>query len=150
MKLFTILRNIIKGIENAKTYTDDTFSQMSDYVVEQGVSNGWTYRKWNSGFAECETTQELTLSGTGALWKTPIYGYTNIPRLSYPFTFAETPKEVVSAKGGVNAFWLYKQAGGDNSPTQAGLYALVKVDAFTNGSTANISYIVKGKIGGGN
>lgn len=25
----------------------------ADYVVEQGVSGGWTYRKWNSGLAEC-------------------------------------------------------------------------------------------------
>lgn len=142
MKLFTILRNMIT---KAKAYTDTKFGLMSDYVVDQGTSGDWTYRKWNSGFAECETTQHLTLSGTGALWKTPIYGYTNVPRLSYPFTFVQVPDEVVSAKGGVNAFWLYKQAGGDNSTTQAGLYALIKVDSFTSGSTANISYIVKGK-----
>lgn len=24
-----------------------------DYIVEQGTSGGWTYRKWNSGLAEC-------------------------------------------------------------------------------------------------
>jgi hypothetical protein len=24
-----------------------------DYVVEQGTSGNWTYRKWNSGIAEC-------------------------------------------------------------------------------------------------
>jgi hypothetical protein len=35
-----------------------------DYIVEQGESNGWTYRKWNSGMAECwriaETTATIT------------------------------------------------------------------------------------------
>ena len=25
----------------------------ADYIVEQGVKNNWTYRKWNSGIAEC-------------------------------------------------------------------------------------------------
>lgn len=27
--------------------------KMGDYVIEQGVVNGFTYRKWNSGVAEC-------------------------------------------------------------------------------------------------
>ena len=26
---------------------------VADYVVEQGISDNWTYRKWNSGIAEC-------------------------------------------------------------------------------------------------
>lgn len=26
---------------------------IADYVVEQGTSGIWTYRKWNSGIAEC-------------------------------------------------------------------------------------------------
>lgn len=25
----------------------------NDYIVEQGTSGNWTYRKWNSGIAEC-------------------------------------------------------------------------------------------------
>lgn len=25
----------------------------ADYIVEQGTSGDWTYRKWNSGIAEC-------------------------------------------------------------------------------------------------
>ena len=26
---------------------------IADYVVEQGTDGIWTYRKWNSGIAEC-------------------------------------------------------------------------------------------------
>ena len=26
---------------------------IADYIVEQGTSGIWTYRKWNSGVAEC-------------------------------------------------------------------------------------------------
>lgn len=28
-------------------------SAVADYVVEQGTSGIWTYRKWNSGLSEC-------------------------------------------------------------------------------------------------
>ena len=30
-----------------------------DYVVEQGATGGWVYRKWNSGKAECWKTTDL-------------------------------------------------------------------------------------------
>ena len=39
-----------------------TFEDPVDYIVEQGKSGSWTYRKWNSGIAECWGT----LSGTMA------------------------------------------------------------------------------------
>ena len=44
----------------------------ADYVVEQGTSGIWTYRKWNSGIAECWGSYTTTGgSGTeGSLyWK---------------------------------------------------------------------------------
>lgn len=36
-----------------------------DYVIEQGTSGNWTYRKWNSGIAECWGFHNVTLSGVG-------------------------------------------------------------------------------------
>lgn len=36
--------------ENALYMTEGA---IADYVVEQGTSDIWTYRKWNSGIAEC-------------------------------------------------------------------------------------------------
>lgn len=57
MKIFTILRNIIT---RAKNYTDNTFGQMADYVVEKGSSGNWTYRKWNSGRSEAWYSGSVT------------------------------------------------------------------------------------------
>ena len=37
---------------------------VADYVVAQGTSGIWTYRKWNSGIAECWTTSTLNTTGT--------------------------------------------------------------------------------------
>ena len=33
-----------------------------DYIVEQGTSGIWTYRKWNSGIAECWGTNSYTVN----------------------------------------------------------------------------------------
>jgi hypothetical protein len=38
-----------------------------DYIVEQGVSGIWTYRKWNSGIAECWGKQSATVDITTVL-----------------------------------------------------------------------------------
>lgn len=44
----TITRNDLKAV------LDEVLpSTAVDYVVEQGTSGMWTYRKWNSGIAEC-------------------------------------------------------------------------------------------------
>lgn len=36
-----------------KTLTKILDALKADYIVEQGTSGIWTYRKWNSGIAEC-------------------------------------------------------------------------------------------------
>ena len=46
---------------------------VADYVVAQGTSGIWTYRKWNSGIAECWTTS--TLNTTGTFWANVMGGY---------------------------------------------------------------------------
>lgn len=37
----------------------------ADYVVEEGTSGIWTYRKWNSGVAECWGVPSKTVSSSG-------------------------------------------------------------------------------------
>lgn len=53
MKLYTILRNLIQSIKNALQEAKDYSDARGDYIVEQGTSGVWTYRKWASGIAEC-------------------------------------------------------------------------------------------------
>lgn len=59
---------------------------LADYIVEQGTSGIWTYRKWASGIAECWgqkqiTGYAMTKSGTG-------YYYGAAITESYPITFS--------------------------------------------------------------
>lgn len=48
-------------------------SAVADYIVEEGTSGIWTYRKWNSGVAECwgryRTTISMTSTGVSGINK---------------------------------------------------------------------------------
>lgn len=62
---------------------------MVDYVVEQGISGIWRYRKWSSGIAECWGKYSAELSP---------YSTNNylIPKQTYPFLFTEEPIDTAS------------------------------------------------------
>ena len=60
-----------------------------DYIIEQGTSGIWTYRKWNSGIAECWGKFYVSQSCTNA-WGS-IYETSLIKLPDFPFTFAKTP-----------------------------------------------------------
>ena len=43
-------------LKTLQSRLDASESRVDDFVVEQGISGDWTYRKWNSGIAECWRT----------------------------------------------------------------------------------------------
>lgn len=61
------LNRMEAGIETADTEAQTLKAQMKsvvDYIVEQGIDGIWTWRKWNSGIAECwlTTTHNTTFA----------------------------------------------------------------------------------------
>lgn len=52
-----------------------------DYIVEQGESGGWIFRKWNSGVAECSIRHTFSPYATGD----------NDATIAYPFPFVSNP-----------------------------------------------------------
>lgn len=59
----------------------------ADYIVEEGTSGIWTYRKWASGIAECWGT--ASYSGSWTAWGS-LYAL-SFNNINYPFTFYEVP-----------------------------------------------------------
>lgn len=57
-------------------------ANLADYVVEQGTSGIWTYRKWNSGIAECWGRYSKSVAANAI---------DSSNYVSYPFTFTATP-----------------------------------------------------------
>lgn len=74
--------------------------QTEDYIIEEGASGDWTYRKWNSGVAECWRTitddrPSTAFSATGSVY------YRNVTGINFPTSFFNArPKVVVNADFG--------------------------------------------------
>ena len=79
--------------------------ELAAYVVEEGTSNGWTYRKWSNGVAEC--WYDKTISGQACSTAVGSWYRTDeISTTSYPVTFSSTPNlqmtfETFSGTGGL-------------------------------------------------
>lgn len=79
------------GVVRYRTKAELQGDLAADYIVSQGTSGIWTYRKWASGVAECWLESELTLTGS-----TPVANMNDSAYLSYvdvdlPFTFKTQP-----------------------------------------------------------
>ena len=115
-----------KAISEDIVYYLLSTKNVQDYVVAQGVSGNWRWRKWKSGMAEC--WQRLWVNTDAFVLENGIYR-ANVPksRLTLPFPFTDTPKVLVSVEPNGYEAWLATYATGgaaDNSHT--GAYALFR------------------------
>ena len=69
---------------------------ISDYIVSQGTSDIWTYRKWASGVAECWLESELTLTGSTPVAYMNDSAYLSHATVNLPFTFKTQPRGVAN------------------------------------------------------
>jgi hypothetical protein len=126
-----------------KTILDS--NNTADYVVEQGTSGIWTYRKWNSGLAECWGIYTMTSACTKA-WGALYYSDTLAPRINYPFTFTSRPQESVFCRGDSVSAWAYPEGGGIgmNTTTQTGQYGFLRPTTMT-AAQVRYEYTVVGR-----
>ena len=94
---------------------------VQDYVVAQGVSGNWRWRKWNSGVAECwqrysyETPAMVAVGGI-------FYSPENVGGLAYPFEFLVKPTELVSCDGNVGGWYAAANDLPTNTTKETGYY----------------------------
>ena len=117
-----------------------------DYVVESDVKNGWVYRKWKNGIAECWITKILTGGDSGTTWGS-LYPFSAVTgEINYPITFAAIPAEIASISGsGTNACFLYKESGTSNTTTHTANYRPAKAAGTFANQTITVSIQVVGK-----
>lgn len=127
----------------------------ADYVVESGTQGQitdqakyveWTWRKWNSGKAECWCKQEVTGAFT-AQWGSMYILNTRASKLSYPVTFVEAPVETVTARAPLNACLVFPESAGDgmNTEYETAVYNAVRPTEVAGQQTVEFSYYVIGK-----
>lgn len=108
--------------------------QIADYIIENGTSGNWTYRKWASGIAECWGTMEFSCNLEPV--ETPIYYASG--SASLPFAYTTDPLPIVTGScpwqyaNWVNAFvslsdpskceWLYYQTNNNESGNARKVY----------------------------
>lgn len=63
-----------------------------DYIIEQGTSGEWWYRKWKSGRAECGIDyKDFGDQQLNSAWNNIFYGTDYMTFGAYPFAFATRP-----------------------------------------------------------
>lgn len=124
----------------------DSTDEEADRVVECGEKDGWTYRKWESGRAECRKTVTVSTAISTA-WGTMYVGTTKMSRQSYPFVFAAKPLEVASLTSAANAVWLFPESGGNgvNGAYQSAIYNVCRPSAVSAAGTYYITIDAVGK-----
>ena len=92
---------------------------LSDYIVEQGTSGIWTYRKWASGVAECWGQKQITSYAMTKATYNHYYG-TAITE-NYPFSFVSIIyKSSEASDSKTSVVGVQRGTGADASLTQIG------------------------------
>ena len=79
---------------------------VADYVVAQGTSGIWTYRKWNSGIAECWTTSSVNTTGT--FWANVMGGHGLYVNYNFPSgLFSSYPVTIGNGRTGSGGGFVF-------------------------------------------
>ncbi len=148
LQRFTSIWNTFNQYERRRN-TDGSWSAWvctrGDFVVEQGTKDGWTYRKWNSGLAECWKT--LTHVTTVATSWNAMYVGNATQRQNYPFSFIEKPVEIVTLTSGGSMGFIYPEQSGHgvNGASASARYNVASLSSITTNATFYFNYQVTGK-----
>lgn len=129
----------VTGLPTPTSSTDAVpLGFLKDYVVEQGTSGIWAYRKWNGGFAELWCSLDATYQNGSVLASAEV---------AYPFTMIDA----VCGVGSLNSYggnaagalpWNLKLAYG---PTACRIWVHNSGGNFTSASTVSGSAYIVGR-----
>lgn len=112
---------------------------VEDFVVEQGTSGNWEYRKWASGKAECWGRFSVDVA-INTSWGSLYYGI--VSARSLPFTFSSVPICFAFGEGSVS---LIVSNSGTATTTQTQSIILVRPIKLDTVTTFTIQFVVYGR-----
>lgn len=113
----------------------------ADYVVEKGTSGVWTYRKWNSGIAECWGIYSATGVSLVVSHYSGFY-YSNGITVNLPFTFETAP--VGTYSGGCASYITFVTPIGQPTTTQAKFW-IACLDASAKSCNVAVGMMIRGR-----
>ena len=132
MELGTLSTTLSEALGIGETSTSGG-SGGTDYIVEEGIEGIWSYRVWNSGFAEAWGTQTSTTMTASQSWGSLYYDVlTSV--LTFPNgLFSSAPDIQLTLNGQGGNFWV--TISNDTSATNVGtIYAIAPTQITTNKS----------------
>ena len=122
-------------------------SSLADFVIQQGTSGIWTYRKWKSGIAECWGRKSVS-TAIGNAWGN-LYTSESLSALnvSFPFTFASVPTITANLTcNGTGAILMIPGSSPAPSVSSTGVYELARGSAQSTSYTYWVNFYVIGKV----
>lgn len=114
-------------------------TQIADYIIEQGTTDGWTYEKWASGKAVCWCTVSKETAETSVV---DTYLSFNI---ALPFTFVSRIPALITGSKNAWAFYSwYDNASGTNALSKVIPVAYYHTSNLPSGSTVSIAIEIRG------
>lgn len=139
----------VVGVAVGKQATKEVFEVAlpvtNDIVVEHGTANGWTYRKWESGLAECWKILEHSTT-VATSWGGMFVGNATA-RQNYPFSFIDKPVETVTLTSGSKMGFIYPEQSGHgvNGASASARYNVASLSSYTTAVTYYFNYYVMGR-----
>lgn len=121
-----------------------------DYIVEQGTTGKWMWRKWSNGTAEMRAIFDTDTLAIDEAWGSLYFGTwmrsdVNVAARKYPFAFVDTPTiSVTYMSGGADAWLVSLFSVSDDLLTGVPAYALARPNQGTI-HYPRIGYYVVGK-----
>ena len=121
-------------------------SPLADFVIQQGTSGIWNYRKWKSGIAECWCRRTVSAALNNAWGSLYTSGSLTALNISFPFTFAEVPIVTVSLScTGVGAFIMVPGSSPGTSTSSTGVYEIARANALSGSYSFVVNFYAIGK-----
>lgn len=122
-------------------------SPLADFVIQQGTSGIWTYRKWKSGIAECWGRKSVSTAIANAWGNLYTSGALSALNVSFPFTFAAVPTITANLTcNGTGAILMVPGSSPAPSVSSTGVYELTRGSAATGSATYWVNFYVIGKV----
>lgn len=127
---------------NVPVYIDG--SPITDFIVGSGETNGWHYRLYNSGYAECWRRVQITTNVSNAWGSLYTSGALSATNLAYPFSFTEIPILTVSLAPFGSGGLVMATGNAYGSATNTGAFEIARGTSGTNLQFL-LNYHAKGK-----
>ena len=141
MELGTLSTTLSEALGIGDTSSTSGSGSGVDYIVEEGTEGIWTYRKWNSGVAECWGTMTQNIT-SWSQWGTLYEGISSSHTATYPNgLFTSTPDFWANSKGNATVGAFIEIAGQGSATTTPQVYALRP----TTGNLGNFNFSLYAK-----